>query len=217
MNRRQPTIKELKARAPTDPEQDEFNMRLGTFIELFANVETELLLVVKHYAKIDADIARAILSPLRVEAAINHLHRIIEVRRLRSLKVVELEEILTQLAHINKARNDVLHMGFIRKPGSEQFIVSNVSTAHARRVVRRRVLTQKVLLQMSFDLVTISMLMLSHLPDLPHPEMRKLVMAFRRRKPVGQPFAWLYKSPPQAKNRPKRRVRPQARRARPAA
>jgi|RhiMethySRZTD1v2_1073278.scaffolds.fasta_scaffold01814_1 hypothetical protein len=80
MSRRIST-KALIEAAPKLGEHDQFFMRLGSFIDMFASVETALLLVVKHYARIDADIARAILSPLRVDNAINHLHRVIEVRR----------------------------------------------------------------------------------------------------------------------------------------
>lgn len=208
------TINELNER------RNRFYRELGEFISLFAGIEIQLLDVVYHFGQLKWPIAKALVSPLRVDSAITHLRRILFVRRLRSKQAIELTNVLDHLNLINKLRNDMLHYGFtdLQQTEPDHFWVTNARNVYARRAMIRHRISQKDLANLNADLAEISLRLISLLPHLKQNwELRGYVRTLRAAHPIGRPPAWNYKFPSQAKSRRKNRGLPPKRGGRPKA
>lgn len=138
----------------TDIDDPEYLLALGTFIAWFACVETVLNSAVWHFSKLRAEpqIARAIFSALRVDAAMNHLTRLIEARRLKGGDIADLKLIMDHLGKIARARNDIVHLG---AAGYGKLEVTNRQYAHVRSRRRRTIVSAKILDDMTVDLMDI--------------------------------------------------------------
>jgi len=136
----------------TDLDDPEYLIGLGQFIAQFAQVESVLNQAVWHFSKLgkDPQIARAIFGPLRVDAATNHLNRLIEARHLRGRNIEELKLILNHLGQIARMRNDIVHLG---ADGYGRLTVTNRPYVHARNRIRTAVVNAKILKQMEDDLL----------------------------------------------------------------
>jgi hypothetical protein len=70
---------------------------LGRMVDMFSTVETVLNFVVVKYANLDVVTSRALLLPLRVDAASNLIHKLIEGKKLKGNNIDEVKCILQQL------------------------------------------------------------------------------------------------------------------------
>lgn len=90
---------------------DTYHLQLGRFIHAFSQVEAAMQFVLRFYAKTAKDIGRAIFSGVRIETAMGHINRIMEVQPPSEDARQELADIFQQLHHINNVRNAVVHYG----------------------------------------------------------------------------------------------------------
>jgi len=102
---------------------------LGLFVDQFAQVEGALFRFLSVFAGVDHEIARAILSGARVDAACSFLRRIPDVKgRAKNPRNVNLPRVLEQLLIINNVRNDILHYGTMITEGGAR-VTSNIDRA----------------------------------------------------------------------------------------
>jgi hypothetical protein len=130
--------------------QNEYWQTLGKFIEMISLVEFALNFVVVKYANVRFDTAKALLLPLRIDGASQALSRIIETKHLKGKNIDELQEILIQIGHIVRVRNDIVHFGVSRK--ATHYAVSNIIFARSRQKIRTTRISRKVFHDMIYDL-----------------------------------------------------------------
>jgi hypothetical protein len=96
----------------TDPKAPYYEA-LGRFVDMFAHVESAMAFTLWHYAKTPRNIARAVFSGVRVDAAIDLINRLIitAVTDVSEDLQKELNYVFPQLKIINTARNDIYHYG----------------------------------------------------------------------------------------------------------
>ena len=198
------------AQQSTYGKQAKFHQALGEFIAQFATIETFLLDIIHRYGQLKWTVAKALLSPVRVDDGITHIRRLLFVRRLRTKRAKELAIILDHLSNINKLRNNILHMGFtpLSSPQPDEYLVTNVRFAHARRAHVRKRISTKHLEQLNWDLADMSLRLYCHLLPMPKGEPRNIALTFRRANPLGKPPTWRYKFPSPKKTRRRNRGHP---------
>lgn len=187
-----------KKRKPTLKEKDRaYWLALGRFIDEFANTELLLYLQLTRCVDIDLSMAAAVFSGVRIDTAIAHIRRILQIRTYESDSVKALEEAFTQLTHSNSLRNDLVHLGATAPDADGKRYASNKLRTHIPSKYRHREVSPRVLNAMTKDLEETSFRIAS-LRD------SESILP-RRREVLG--FAWKYKpaaSPPaSAKDRPR--------------
>jgi len=90
---------------------DAYYLALGRFIDSFAAVEKLLLTCMRIWCGIPDNIARAIFSGVRTDAATNYITRTLTVTNADQSTKDDFQYIFTQLGHINAIRNLVVHYG----------------------------------------------------------------------------------------------------------
>jgi hypothetical protein len=173
----------------TDCDDEKYLLALGYFIARFAQVELILNSAVRYFAKLGhpSNIANALLGPLRVDAAMATITRLIEARKLRGKDIDELKLIIDQLGKIARARNDIMHLG---AEGYGRLVVTNRQFAHTRNRIRLMSVSAKVLKQMEGDLLGMYISLSIIIRDTVHGSPRTV------RGKVGyiSPASWQYKS-----------------------
>jgi len=136
-----------------DLDSPKYLLALGEFLAQFAGVELALNHTVWHFAKLDRDprIAKAIFSALRADAGMNHLTRLIDARKLKGPRIIQLKFIIEQLSKIARTRNDIVHLGAFRI-GDGPFKVTNYRFAHTRDRIRTTFVGPRILNKMTADL-----------------------------------------------------------------
>lgn len=170
---------------------------LGRFVDLFALAETAVQLAFWHHAKLDHDVARALLGGTRSEEVLNRLSRLTEVGKLDAAIFVNLKPILDQYNSINKIRNNILHYGSQTKVDGRRIISDWMRALTHERTVSFQI-TNALLEDMSADLKKIiALLHTQHMGRPPlrgnHPELDALLRG-----------PWQHKSP--LASRPKERA-----------
>jgi len=122
---------------------------LGRFVDAFADVETAITLVLWHYAATPHEIARAVFSGVRVDAAIQFIRRLSNVIEIPRWD--ELDGVLAQLATINSVRNDLLHYG-AKGSADGTLTVTNWFRALTTDRVKSYPISPQILLDMTADL-----------------------------------------------------------------
>ena len=187
---------------PPTPEMRQYWEALGRFIHHFAAIEAVLAVNLWRLARLEIRIAQALLSGVRLDNATSLLIRVLDATNADQSVKDEFIHIFTQLGHINKARNDIVHYGTQFAVGSE-FKTTNRLIAYNDAKVRERPVSTDTLNQMSADLITIHGALTRRLtagwvPD----DIRDMIA------PPQMPDAWQYKPPQQASGRDKPRARP---------
>ena len=188
---------------PKFPETDEFHLELGQFITAYSIVEQSLVVVLKNYANLSIPVSKALFSNARPDTTMTAIRRVIEVRKLRGSKIVELKSILDHLGTITKVRNDLVHLGSHPVSGrgdDKRRIVTNKLLAHSHRVKRRFPLSAAVLKAINVDLFEISLRLTFHMHPRPLKMTwdwfeRTIISRFRNQYPASRLPAWRYKSP----------------------
>jgi hypothetical protein len=101
---------------------------LGRFIDAFSRVEQCLLWTLEVYSGVSTQVSRALFSGVRTDAAMGYINRILEATKATKTNRDHAQWLFTQLGHINKLRNDLVHYG-VKDHGGTAFLVSNKSTA----------------------------------------------------------------------------------------
>ena len=84
---------------------------LGNFVEAFANLEAMMFQSLKFHAGVDTDIARALFSGTRVDAAMQYIRRIWEVRPIAPGRKADMENMFAQIKLMSDLRNKIIHYG----------------------------------------------------------------------------------------------------------
>jgi hypothetical protein len=105
----------------------EYYLALGKFINKHSEMEFVLNLLVRHYYKLTDETANLIFQMLRVDAALDHLQRLMSSKKMSEDDSKELEFIRNQIGMINRFRNDVVHYGIdaIYRKNRRAVIVTN--------------------------------------------------------------------------------------------
>jgi len=195
------------------PEEKLLDAAIGNFIQTFSMCEGNLLLVAIEQAKLDPILGKAIFSPLRVDDGITRIRRLMEAKKKRSKSARELENMLDQLAVINKLRNDLVHLGLWagHRHGTTHRVITNKWAAHARRLIRYRPVSVKIIEDATRDLDDIWLLIVWHSSDARWHKGDYAMRALRKAYPIGTPLPWRYKYPEPKSSHRKRRAKPQAR------
>lgn len=216
-----PQARSLRELFPPTAAERRYWELLGRLIEYVSLAELALNMVVVNWSGVDFETAKALFLPLRIDAATGTLNRIIETKKLRGRRVGDLKEILQQLGEINRARNDLVHLGARPKRGG--FKVSNEMFARSRLKLRRVHLSFRSFDQMDADLEYIIWKLLDLCGALdqgsarPSPSskdmfIQALARGVKKGLQTGQHGAWNYKPQQQAVRRRKSRGKPQAQR-----
>jgi len=192
-----------------DTDDPKYLHALGEFMATFAGVEHVLNSAVWHYADLREKpaIAKALFGHLRVDAATSHLTRLIEARKLKGRKIALLRAIITQVGHIAKTRNDIVHLGATRY-GKGSFVVTNRRFAHTQNRIRATYVGVGILRKMVSDLQTMFGLITILADDLaPGYKLAGVKLMY------GYPNipTWRYKSRGRVARPHRRRAKPQAR------
>jgi hypothetical protein len=182
-----PQIKEAVSNL-IDNETTIYHQSLGKFVSTFSMVECALLWAFWECAGVPSPIAQAVFSGTRIDGAIGFINRIADAQKWRKSKKQEFQYVFTQLGHINKLRNNILHYGAtLDVPG--QWIVSNALFAHIPEKMHTVAISRTVLEDASEDLLKIlaHLLVLSYGKWMPRASLR---LASRVRK-----TAWRCKLP----------------------
>ncbi|MHA1548016.1 MAG: hypothetical protein ACTSU0_10020 [Alphaproteobacteria bacterium] len=114
---------------------DSFLYSLGRFVSTFANTETHIQTVLWHFAGVEAPIAPAVFSGVRINAALGSLKRIADAKKWDKRKTDELKELSQRMGEITQLRNDILHFG-ATPDWPKGHVVSNRLFAHTEERIR---------------------------------------------------------------------------------
>ncbi|MBS4045782.1 MAG: hypothetical protein KG075_05515 [Alphaproteobacteria bacterium] len=161
---------------------------LGQFVWLFSFVESNVKDVLWQLTKMQPQTARAVLSGIKIDAAMSLIRRLSEAEDWPQKRRSEVEHVFRQLALINSFRNDILHK-FWDVEG-RKLTVSNVLSVHIPERIQETTVTMGDLKRMIADLTRINFSLLYFSLGEETRGYRSLL----HRKP------WLYK-PPQTNGR----------------
>jgi hypothetical protein len=189
---------------------DRYQQSLGRFVMAFSRIEANLQTVLWHFPGVPSPTAQAVFSGVRTEGAISYINRIGDAQKWRKTKKERLQLVFTQLGHINKLRNEILHYGAeLHAPNT--WVISNRLFAHLPERVKETIVSPAILDNATADLNTIeaNLIFMAWGKEMP----AKARTTFRR----AMRNAWLYKPPPLSpvfhktqKLRQKRKRRPPA-------
>jgi hypothetical protein len=188
-----------KAREKIDPNIRQYYETLGTFVTIFAQVESVVHFVLRWAADITEPIAAALFSGTRVDAGTNLIKRLGEaVGDWPAEKTARFEAICHQLGEITQTRNDLLHFGIkFNTDKTDSYTISNKLLAHTKERIRETKISAAILDNMTADLL----LMYIQLLKFPHGAISRL----DRTEPMSAAAlksAWRYK-PERRSGRPK--------------
>jgi hypothetical protein len=134
-----------------------------------------------HFAGVSTPTAQAVFSGTRIEGAMQFINRIADAQRWKKSKRNQIQHIFTQLGHLNKLRNEILHYGaWMLAPGA--WIVSNKEFAHMIERIRSIQISPETLREATADVENIQ------------ARLKALVTGRRLSRAVRQ-HAWRYKPP----------------------
>lgn len=90
-------------------EHNAFLRELGQLTLAWADVETVLFKLLKHYAGVTDEVGRAVFSGTRARAAIGFIRSIADNTTMEPARKADLEEIFSQVLAINSMRDFVVH------------------------------------------------------------------------------------------------------------
>jgi hypothetical protein len=199
----------------TNPEStNDYFLALGRFIDKFAQVEKELLQLMRIFCRVPENIARAVFSGVRTDAATGYMTRVLTVQllhpRVDQIIRKDVQYIFTQLGHINAARNSIVHYG--TEFNETGYLTSNRAVALTVDRIRETPVSADIIAAMTFDLEKIGWhlrrLTIWYVAETQLPNLEKDGATFLR-------ASWRYKPPRPASQRDKRPAKPRKRRRRP--
>jgi len=186
-----------KPASQTDEGRERFGaywLALGEFAHIFSRVEMFMHFVLRWHTKTSVDIARAVFSGVRIDAASQFLGRLATNGNITPEEWAELKPVLDQLGLIGKRRNNIFHYGAEAIAEGRGF-VTNALMAITEDRIQSFPISPEVLRDMTIDLRKILVhLRIRHVgrpaPRGDHPAIDAILRA-----------AWRYKPPPQSQNR----------------
>lgn len=192
---------------------DAYYKSLGRFVHTFAKVEFTVFLVLRHYAKVSLDAARALLTGIRADQAQGMLQRLREVELIDQAAWEDADRVLQQFSEINKFRNDLLHDTTILSETGRGVVTNAGKALHAGRL-EQSLVSPDILDNATFDLRKITtQLNVKHMgnPDFGDPKVEALLRApWRYKRQSSPPVESLQREPldhtrtPVRKSPPKR-------------
>jgi lipopolysaccharide biosynthesis glycosyltransferase len=165
----------------TREETDAYHLALGRFVSAFSDIEASMQATLWHFAGVSTPTAQAVFSGTRIEGAMQFINRIADAQRWKKSKRNQIQHIFTQLGHLNKLRNEILHYGaWMLAPGA--WIVSNKEFAHMIERIRSIQISPETLREATADVENIQ------------ARLKALVTGRRLSRAVRQ-HAWRYKPP----------------------
>lgn len=125
---------------------------LGEFIDRFAIVEVAIHLLLQERTKTHLEIARAVYSGVRMQAAMGLLNRLSQVLPLPEDRQHDQEHIFAQLGIITRVRNLILHYGAGTLSGPEEWFVDDWLTAINDEQITRIKISVPILSNLIHDL-----------------------------------------------------------------
>jgi hypothetical protein len=135
---------------------------LGGMIHSFSMIETATAWLLAAISGVDKQTIKAIVYPLRIDNAISTIKRTITTKRINGKRIEEIIQTLDQLQKINKARNDLLHIGAHFQEGDLYFKVSNQTIAYHPSISRHTKMSNLDLMRMQHDLTIITAVWLDY-------------------------------------------------------
>jgi hypothetical protein len=156
-------------------------LRLVALFPAFSDIEASMQATLWHFAGVSTPTAQAVFSGTRIEGAMQFINRIADAQRWKKSKRNQIQHIFTQLGHLNKLRNEILHYGaWMLAPGA--WIVSNKEFAHMIERIRSIQISPETLREATADVENIQ------------ARLKALVTGRRLSRAVRQ-HAWRYKPP----------------------
>lgn len=134
---------------PTDPHFAYFQA-LGFFVHRFAETEKLLALALWQLSGISVEKARAVFSGVRVDGATSFITRLLVATNAPQDVRDEHQYLFTQLGHITKLRNSILHYG--TEFAGDAFVTSNRFVAITPDRIEERPASAEVLWAAQYDL-----------------------------------------------------------------
>jgi hypothetical protein len=125
-------------------------MALGEFVLVYAETENQLLETLRVVGKVSKPFARATLSGVRTDQAIQYIDRFFEVVPPKPAVQALYDEIFPRLRNISTARNLILHYGI-----SDEGIATDKSRALTAKRSRSIPMSAEILAHMINDLLKI--------------------------------------------------------------
>lgn len=194
---------------PEPPTHTEYLTSLGRFVDHFAVVEVMLNALALRYSGVAYKKAKILFLPLRADAAIKLIKKLIPAKGRERRKIKELQAILAHVDELREVRNTVLHNG-----SSQTKTRRFAKNRFARAGVRTRAfnVSKSSLDKMIFDLTLImywgAYRHLNVKPDRASDELGWLLSAAMRptvRKHYLDAGSWHYKPQPPPVHRRKAR------------
>jgi hypothetical protein len=187
------------------PDIRKYWQSVGQFVSTFSSLEVTMQLALWSFSGLSNRMARALLSgSTRVDAAMNLINKIAATQKWKKSKRAELNAIFSQLGHINKLRNDLLHYGATSAKNKDEWIISNRAVEDTKKRIRTTKITTEALSRLSRDVLNIqlrlSLLTWGHLMQ---PKTRQIFGRVRQEP-------WQYKFRQRVARRRKRRKIPPA-------
>lgn len=165
---------------------------LGEFIELFANTELALYVLLRYFAKIPYATGNALFPGLRAKVMMERITRLLEMGGHPKNLKLELKDVFSHMTDINDARNGMIHYASMYDSEGERIVTDKV-----RRVTgeKRFHVSPEIISLMINDLYKISF-HCGSITNMPGETLEKRAIVF----PVLA-NAWQYKHEP---NHPKK-------------
>ena len=178
------------------PDFDAFHLALGRFLTRFSGTEAFMQTILWRLARVQSPTAQAVFSGIRTEGVMQYINRIAAAEKWSKTQCDLLQFVFTQLGHINKLRNNILHYG-AEPEGHDAWIVTNKQFAHVPENVSRIVISPLTLDMAASDLEKIE----THLIDFVYSG--HLRGSDRDGIDLILARTWQYKPPPQSGGRRK--------------
>lgn len=125
-------------------------MALGEFVLVFAETENQLLETLRVVGRVSKPFARAALSGVRTDAAIQYIERLFEVEAPSPAARALYVEVFPRFRNISTARNLILHYGI-----SDDGVATDKARALTANKVRSLPVSTEILEHMINDLLKI--------------------------------------------------------------
>jgi hypothetical protein len=146
---------------------DKYYLALGKFIDAFSRAEAAVQVVLWQIADIENSVAKAIFSGTRTRIAIDYIRRITEAQNQAIPQ--HIQDAFNHLNTINTTRDNIVHFGASENDDGS-ILISNRLIAHTEKSLKEFPISHVLLYEMSSDLATITVRLISHFYGRPDDE-----------------------------------------------
>lgn len=174
----------ILANALLGPKRQSFWEALGRFIETFALLEGCMFILLQQRTGVTVEIARAIFSGTRIDAAMNTIRRMNEASSGERIDPY-LEEAFLKVAELLSARNDIVHLGPLFGDDYERFVTNGLKALTPKKI-KHQIFSSETLQMMTHDAYKAATHILASLNDVRLKEIPPYMKQVLERE-------WLYK------------------------